>query len=138
MVHCASVFLKQLVSLLDMIDLSHEYNFLLYIPEIFKSNVYYISVGRQKININDTKNVSEVEIGGYWKPNGCHSRHRIAIVIPIRDRHEHLNVLLRYLHPLLQRQQLEYKIFVAEQVINSYVSKCHTRVLFPRYYITLC
>jgi hypothetical protein len=27
-----------------------------------------------------------------------------------------LNTLLSYLHPILQRQQLDYRIFVAEQV----------------------
>jgi hypothetical protein len=41
---------------------------------------------------------------------------QIAIIIPYRDRHEHLITLLYYLHPILQRQQLDYKIYVTEQV----------------------
>ena len=85
--------------------------------------VIHLSVGRQYVD-NDTipsisdiiQNNTEVEPGGYWKPAGCYSRDRVAIVIPFRDRQTHLNILLKYLHPLLQRQQIEYRIFVVEQV----------------------
>ena len=83
-----------------------------------------ISVGRIKIDIQSTipnvsttiQNTTKVEAGGYWKPSGCYSRDRVAIVIPFRDRQTHLNILLKYLHPLLQRQKIEYRIFVVEQV----------------------
>ena len=76
----------------------------------------------------DTKNVpSQAELanilhieqhqeGGYWKPQHCLSRDRVAIIIPFRDRQTHLLVLLKYLIPLLQRQQQEYWLFVVEQV----------------------
>ena len=81
---------------------------------------FLIAVGRinvsQTINGSRKENNSEVEAGGYWKPSGCYSRDRVAIVIPFRDRQTHLNILLKYLHPLLQRQQIEYRIFVVEQV----------------------
>ena len=90
------------------------------------------TAGRQTINVrvphmSDIKeNNSEVEPGGYWKPSGCYSRDRIAIVIPFRDRQTHLNILLKYLHPLLQRQQIEYRIFVVEQVhVVSYKYRFH-------------
>ena len=33
-----------------------------------------------------------------------------------RDRMEHLLVLLSHLHPMLQRQQLDYHVYVVEQV----------------------
>ena len=88
-----------------------------------------IAVGRQSINVsqitNDSKteNYTEVEPGGHWKPAGCYSRDRVAIVIPFRDRQTHLNILLKYLHPLLQRQQIEYRIFVVEQVRDSISKK---------------
>jgi beta-1,4-galactosyltransferase 1 len=52
--------------------------------------------------------------GGYWKPEKCISNFKIAIIIPYRDRLPHLKVLLYYLHLILQRQQLDYKIFVVE------------------------
>ena len=58
----------------------------------------------------------EVQLGGYWRPKDCYARDRVAIVILFRDRHAHLRMLLQYLHPLLQRQQIEYRIFVVEQV----------------------
>ena len=32
-----------------------------------------------------------------------------------RDRKEHLQLFLRHMHPVLQRQQLDYRIFVVEQ-----------------------
>ena len=60
--------------------------------------------------------LSYVEEGGRWKPTHCRPRHRIAIIIPYRDRDNHLRVLLNHLHPFLQRQLLEYRIYVAEQV----------------------
>ena len=70
---------------------------------------------------NILKNNSEVHPGGYWKPQDCYARDRIAIIIPFRDRQSHLNILLKYLHPFLQRQQIEYRIFVVEQVICVYL-----------------
>lgn len=54
--------------------------------------------------------------GGSWRPPDCTPRHTVAIVIPYRDRWEQLMTLLYTLHPLLQRQQLQYRIFVVEQV----------------------
>jgi beta-1,4-galactosyltransferase 1 len=32
-----------------------------------------------------------------------------------RDREDHLTIFLHHLHPILQRQQLNYQIFVIEQ-----------------------
>ena len=67
------------------------------------------------------KSIGEVEPGGYWKPKDCYARDRVAIIIPFRDRQSHLNILLKYLHPFLQRQQIEYRIFVVEQVTFVYL-----------------
>jgi len=55
-------------------------------------------------------------IGGSWRPSNCTSRHRIAVVVPYRDRQRHLDVFLRHMHPFLQRQMLDYTIYVVEQV----------------------
>ena len=41
---------------------------------------------------------------------------QVAIVIPFRDRHHHLPILLKHLIPFLQSQYLEFGIFVTEQV----------------------
>lgn len=56
-----------------------------------------------------------VKAGGRYEPSECRSRHQVAIIVPIRNRTEHLNVFLRYMHPFLQRQQLNYVIIVVEQ-----------------------
>ncbi|ELU11003.1 hypothetical protein CAPTEDRAFT_120554 [Capitella teleta] len=58
---------------------------------------------------------TELEAGGSWYPVNCSSRHRVAIVVPYRDRVDHLRILLEHLHPFLQKQLLDYKIFVVEQ-----------------------
>ena len=54
--------------------------------------------------------------GGVWRPPDCAARHHVVIIIPYRDRKQHLLMLLYHLHPLLQRQQLQYRIVVVEQV----------------------
>ena len=56
------------------------------------------------------------ETGGSSRPHGCVARHRVAVIIPYRDRRQQLQGLLYYLHPMLQKQQLDYTIFVVEQV----------------------
>lgn len=61
----------------------------------------------------------ELGPGGEWFPRSCIPRQRIAIIIPFRDREEHLRALLTALHQMLQRQQLHYTIFVIEQVCVS-------------------
>ncbi|KAG7318060.1 hypothetical protein KOW79_019095 [Hemibagrus wyckioides] len=53
--------------------------------------------------------------GGRYRPPDCEARHRTAIVIPHRNREQHLKYLLYYLHPFLQRQQLSYGIYVIHQ-----------------------
>ncbi|XP_062841573.1 beta-1,4-galactosyltransferase 3 [Trichomycterus rosablanca] len=56
--------------------------------------------------------------GGRYRPPNCKARHRTAIIIPHRSRESHLKYLLYYLHPFLQRQQLNYGIYVIHQAGN--------------------
>jgi len=58
---------------------------------------------------------TELSLGGSWTPQSCVPRHRVAVIIPFRDRQSHLRTLLTVLHPMLQRQLLQYTIFVVEQ-----------------------
>lgn len=85
----------------------------------------YLLVGRVRVESRLTidANMSEVakmnadlQYGGRWEPTDCYARHRVAIIIPYRDRREHLAILLYHLHPILKRQLLSYKIYVIEQV----------------------
>ena len=39
----------------------------------------------------------------------------MAIIIPFRNRHSHLIHWLHYVHPILQRQQLDYGVYVINQ-----------------------
>jgi len=59
---------------------------------------------------------TELSPGGSWSPQSCIARHRVAVIIPFRDRQWHLRILLAILHPMLQRQMLHYTVFVVEQV----------------------
>ncbi|XP_057705047.1 beta-1,4-galactosyltransferase 3-like [Corythoichthys intestinalis] len=53
--------------------------------------------------------------GGLYSPPNCRAQHSTAIVIPFRDRASHLRTFLNHIHPFLQRQQIEYRIYVADQ-----------------------
>ncbi|XP_071534141.1 uncharacterized protein [Panulirus ornatus] len=57
----------------------------------------------------------ELEPGGRFRPADCRARHRVAIIIPYRDRIQHLAVFLYHIHPILQRQQIDYAIYAVEQ-----------------------
>ncbi|XP_062236052.1 beta-1,4-galactosyltransferase 1-like [Platichthys flesus] len=63
---------------------------------------------RRKLN-------SSLREGGRYQPPDCVSKHKVAVVIPFRNRHEHLNYWLYYLHPILMRQQLDYGVYVINQ-----------------------
>ena len=57
-----------------------------------------------------------VQRGGRFKPSSCEALQKVAIIIPFRKREEHLKYWLYYLHPILQRQQLDYGVYVINQV----------------------
>ncbi|XP_053426717.1 beta-1,4-galactosyltransferase 1 isoform X2 [Nycticebus coucang] len=61
----------------------------------------------------------KVKVGGRYTPKECVSPHKVAIIIPFRNRQEHLKYWLYYLHPILQRQQLDYGIYVINQAGES-------------------
>lgn len=54
--------------------------------------------------------------GGYYKPSMCTPRHKVAIVIPFRNRAEQLKIFLQNIHEFLIKQQIEYQIFVVNQI----------------------
>ena len=45
----------------------------------------------------------------------------VAVVIPFRDREPHLVIFLNHLIPMLIRQQIEFTIYVVDQVSVSFV-----------------
>lgn len=52
--------------------------------------------------------------GGFGKPKSCISNFKVAIVIPYRYRDANLKLFLRHLHPFLNKQQLNYAIYLIE------------------------
>ncbi|CAG2198763.1 Beta-1,4-galactosyltransferase 4,Beta-1,4-N-acetylgalactosaminyltransferase bre-4,Beta-1,4-galactosyltransferase 5,Beta-N-acetyl-D-glucosaminide beta-1,4-N-acetylglucosaminyl-transferase,Beta-1,4-galactosyltransferase 3,Beta-1,4-galactosyltransferase 6 [Mytilus edulis] len=52
---------------------------------------------------------------GHYKPN-CRPIQRIAIIVPYRERETQLKIFFLNVVPLLYRQQLEFDIYVVEQV----------------------
>ncbi|XP_075935376.1 beta-1,4-galactosyltransferase 6 isoform X1 [Anarhichas minor] len=57
----------------------------------------------------------DIDFGGHWKPKDCRPRWKVAILIPFRNRHEHLPILFQHLIPMLQRQRLQFAFYVIEQ-----------------------
>ncbi|KAK5601389.1 Beta-1,4-galactosyltransferase 1 [Crenichthys baileyi] len=61
------------------------------------------------------KDNPNIQLGGRFKPKDCLALQKVAIIIPFRKRDEHLKFWLYYLHPILQRQQLDYGVYVINQ-----------------------
>uniref|UniRef100_A0A131XKT1 Beta-1,4-N-acetylgalactosaminyltransferase n=1 Tax=Hyalomma excavatum TaxID=257692 RepID=A0A131XKT1_9ACAR len=57
----------------------------------------------------------DVMPGGHFRPKECTSRHRVAILVPYRNRAEHLKIFIYNIHRVLARQQIDYGVFVIEQ-----------------------
>lgn len=68
-----------------------------------------------KSSISIRKNRNYQSIDGRWQPIDCKARHRVAVIIPFKDRANNLNYFLNHMHPFLQKQELEYQIFIVEQ-----------------------
>jgi len=54
--------------------------------------------------------------GGKWAPKHCIARNHVAILVPYRDRNEHLLHFLLNMHPLFAKQELSYGIYLIEPV----------------------
>ncbi|XP_045196286.2 beta-1,4-N-acetylgalactosaminyltransferase bre-4-like isoform X1 [Mercenaria mercenaria] len=74
-----------------------------------------ISTELENLNITEDGN-SNLKPGGRYWPITCVARHRVAVIVPYRDRETHLKIFLNHMHPFLQRQQLDYGIFVVESI----------------------
>ncbi|KAK3581713.1 hypothetical protein CHS0354_003598 [Potamilus streckersoni] len=67
--------------------------------------------------VTKENNLKNISFGGRYSPQNCNGRERTAIIIPYRDRKEHLEICVRHLHAVLQRQELEYGIYVVEMAL---------------------
>ncbi|NXS70385.1 B4GT4 galactosyltransferase, partial [Pandion haliaetus] len=77
--------------------------------------------GASKLTFKATLTLEEVQkenpqvVRGRYHPTECSALQHVAILIPHRNREKHLLYLLEHLHPFLQRQQLDYGIYVIHQ-----------------------
>lgn len=60
--------------------------------------------------------LNQISIGGRFRPDQCRPRDRVAIIVPYRDREQHLRTFLWNMHPMLMRQNIDYAIYIVEQV----------------------
>lgn len=68
------------------------------------------------VDLEETKKKNpDVRDGGRHTPKNCVALQKVAFIIPFRHRDEHLKYWLYYLHPILQRQQLDYGVYVINQ-----------------------
>ncbi|KAL3853271.1 hypothetical protein ACJMK2_016826 [Sinanodonta woodiana] len=88
-------------------------------PKIPPGLVGKLTINVQNIikSVTNDDSLKRVVYGGRYSPEDCIPRERTAVIIPYRDREDHLNILTRHLHNILQRQQLNYQIFVIEMAL---------------------
>lgn len=77
-------------------------------------------VGRLKVllEVRDWKDIEKdivVMDGGEYIPQECEAKDSVAIVVPFRKRKNHLKIFLNYIHPILKRQNIHYRVFVVSQ-----------------------
>uniref|UniRef100_A0A224YUI6 Beta-1,4-N-acetylgalactosaminyltransferase n=1 Tax=Rhipicephalus zambeziensis TaxID=60191 RepID=A0A224YUI6_9ACAR len=88
-------------------------------PIIPPNLVGYIPTKMDVQSLDDVEGeFPDVMLGGHFRPKECTSRHRVAILIPYRNRAEHLKIFIYNIHRVLARQQIDYGVFVIEQGDN--------------------
>ena len=60
--------------------------------------------------------MDNLKYGGFYKPRDSIPTELTAIIVPYRDRADHLEKFLAHLHPFLQEQHLQYGVYVVEMV----------------------
>ncbi|XP_063365891.1 beta-1,4-N-acetylgalactosaminyltransferase bre-4-like [Cydia amplana] len=88
-------------------------------------NLGPISVNRTYIDLEDLDEHAfpEVKWGGQFSPHDCTAQHKVAIIVPFRDRKQQLPIFLNHMHQFLMKQKLEYAIFIIEQVRYDYFNR---------------
>ncbi|XP_052773245.1 beta-1,4-galactosyltransferase 4-like [Mya arenaria] len=79
--------------------------------------VFSDATGIQNINsscFNASNDINGVLPGGIYEPDACISSQTVAIIVPYRDRPEHLKIFLKAIHSFLKKQNISYGIYVLE------------------------
>ncbi len=59
-----------------------------------------------------------IQFGGSWTPSNCTTRNYIAVLVPYRNRLEHLKAFLLNMHPLFAKHKIAYKVYLIEPSSN--------------------
>ncbi|NXW61564.1 B4GT4 galactosyltransferase, partial [Eurystomus gularis] len=70
---------------------------------------------KASLTLEEVQKKNPQVVKGRYHPTECSALQHVAILIPHRSREKHLLYLLEHLHPFLQRQQLDYGIYVIHQ-----------------------
>lgn len=87
-------------------------------PEKFPEMRGRIAVNMSEVSmdeINKKFSSHHIEMGGSWRPRDCLPKYKVAVMIPFRNRFQHLPILLRHIYPMLMSQRLHFTIFLIEQ-----------------------
>ncbi|CAN9500788.1 unnamed protein product [Ophioblennius macclurei] len=88
-------------------------------PERFPSMKGPMDVNMTEVPLEEIQaRFPDVEPGGNWRPRDCRARWKVAVLVPFRNRHEHLPILFQHLVPMMQRQRLQFGFYVIEQMGN--------------------
>lgn len=62
--------------------------------------------------------IHNIKQGGLFSPADCVARDKVALIIPYRNREKSLKLLIRRIHLLLVKQQIDYGIYLVEPLGN--------------------
>ena len=80
-----------------------------------------ISDGREALNrtvysLEELSHVYKYMVDGRYTPLDCTAIQKVAIIVPYRDREKQLRIFMNNVIPRIYRQQLEFGIYIIEQV----------------------
>lgn len=88
-------------------------------PEVPDNLIGKMNLGNEMVDVDLNelqRNYSDYVLpGGVYRPESCVPRMKIAIIVPHRDREHHLRQFLKTIHPMMRKQQADYRIFVVHQ-----------------------
>jgi hypothetical protein len=67
-----------------------------------------------QLNVSSIPSSFQTEAASFWSPRDCVPRFKVAIIIPYKDRAEHLHVFVHNLVNFLKKQQLAFSIYAVE------------------------
>jgi hypothetical protein len=81
------------------------------------TSIYRVTINQtlNPYNIIEQHHGNELYSGGHHIPKKCRSEQRLALIICYRNREQHLKMFLDNIHPFLQKQELDYTVFIVNQ-----------------------